>query len=43
MSKVLKFVFHKEKLDLIDTVYEKQFIILKTSLSWDFELGAGGI
>ena len=34
----MKCVFLKEKLDPIDTVYEKHFIILKTSFPWDFDL-----
>ena len=36
--RMIKFVFHKEKLDPIDTVNGKHFIILKRSFSWDFDL-----
>ena len=44
---MLMFITHKEKLDPIDTAYEIHFIILKSGLSWDFDLvefeKAGGI
>ena len=45
--RMIKCVFHEEKLDPINTAHDMHFIILNSSLSWDFHLAkfekTGGI